>query len=80
MKNVGFGFGQILSTPPKWLVIVIAVAYIDMFAAQQIITGDPLMADIKKLQYINYLSNSQAALLALAALVGVKPKKEDDNE
>ena len=51
-----------------------------MFAAQQIITGDPLMADIKKLQYINYLSNSQAALLALAALVGVKPKKEDDNE
>ncbi len=80
MKEVGFGFGQILSTPPKWLVIVIAVAYIGMFAAQQIITGDPLMADIKKLQYINYLSNSQAALLALAALVGVKPKKEDDNE
>jgi hypothetical protein len=45
--------------------------------AQQIISGDPIMIDVKKLQYINYLSNAQIGILAIAAMFGIKPKKEE---
>lgn len=77
MKEIGFGFGQILSTPPKWLVLLVAVLYIFLFVAQQIISGDPVIVDVKKLQIINYLSNAQMGILAIAALFGVKPKKDE---
>lgn len=78
MKEIGFGFGQILSTPPKWLVLTVAIIYVVLFVAQQIISGDPLMVDVKKLQVINYLSNAQMGILAIAAMFGVKPKKEQE--
>jgi len=77
MKEIGFGFGQILSTPPKWLVLLVAILYIFLFLGQQIISGDPIMVDVKKLQYINYLSNAQIGILAIAAMFGIKPKKEE---
>lgn len=80
MKEVGFGFGQILTTPPKWLVAVIAILYIAMFIAQQTIIGDPQILDAVKVRYLNYLTNAMSGLLMLGALVGVKPKKQEDEK
>lgn len=77
MKEIGFGFGQILSAPPKWLVLLVAVVYIFLYVGQQIVSGDPVMGDVKKLQIINYLSNVQMGILAIAAMFGVKPKKDE---
>lgn len=78
MKEIGFGFGQIMSAPPKWLVLLVAIVYVTLFVTQQIVSGDPLMVDVKKLQVINYLSNAQMGILAIAAMFGVKPKKEQE--
>lgn len=78
MKEIGFGFGQIMSAPPKWLVLLVAIVYVTLFVTQQIVSGDPLIVDVKKLQVINYLSNAQMGILAIAAMFGVKPKKEQE--
>jgi hypothetical protein len=78
MKQLGFGFGQLLKTPPVWLVAVIAVMYIVMFITQQIIIGDPTILDAVKVKYLNYLTNAMSGLLMLGALVGVKPSKDKE--
>ena len=79
MKEVGFGFPQVFNSPPKWVIALVIVFYLLAFFAQQVINGDPVITEVKKLQYINYLSNFQTLVLGIASLIGVK-KKEDDNE
>ncbi len=78
MKQLGFGFGQLLSAPPKWAIALGAILYIVLYVWENIVQGSPTMPDIKKLQTINILSNVQVGVLALLSLTGVKPQKNEE--
>ena len=78
MNKLGFGFGQILSAPPKWVVAVIAILIILSSIAQFLIAGDPVIKAESQVRILLYLKGFEMFLLAVGALCGVKPTKDEE--
>ena len=77
MKQLGFGFGQIFTAPPKWAVVVIVILLIVSTIAQFTVAGDPAIKAEIQVRILLYLKSFEMLLLSIGSLMGVKPKKEE---
>lgn len=77
MKQLGFGFGQIFTAPPKWAIAVIILLLIVSTVAQFTVAGDPAIKPETQVRILLYLKSFEMLLLGIGSLMGVKPQKEE---
>jgi hypothetical protein len=80
MNEINFGFGQIFNAPPKWVIAVIVLCIIASTIAQFIIAGDAAIKPETQVRILLYLKGFEMFMLSVGAMVGVRPKKENQTE